>query len=142
MDDRRIGCLGAFSGGLMAIYVSGLCDLIRVTCAAGWVTTLGRLIESGVPGSQWTHFAVPGLYNFLDLPDVACLTVPRALCLMALEKDPVFPGDRADETFDNIRKVYQMADKGDDFLSRVYRGQPRFTSRMLADALHWFERWL
>jgi len=142
VDDRRIGCFGAFSGGLLAVYLSGLCDLIRVTCAAGWVTSFADVIEAGVPGTAWCHFTVPGLYNFLDLPDVACLTVPRALSLMALQDDPVFPGSGAEKAFARVRKVFEMAGKADDFLSQTYPGEPRFNRQMLADSCRWFERWL
>ena len=141
MDDN-VTLIAAFSGGLLAVCLSGLCDLIRVTCAAGWVTTLAGLVESGVPGSGWCHFAVPGLYNFLDLPDIACLSVPRALCLMALASEPAFPAAAAGEAFAKVRKVYEMADNSDDFLSQTYADEPRFTRTMLTEALRWFERWL
>ncbi len=142
VDARRIGCFGAFSGGLMAVFLSGLCDLIRVTCAAGWVTTFAGTVESGVPGSGWCHYAIPGLYNFLDLSDIACLSVPRALFLMGFEGDPLFGGARAAASFANIRRVYSMADCGDDFLSQTYPGPPRFARQNLSDALRWFERWI
>jgi len=142
IDDRRIGCFGAASGGLLAVYLSGLCDLIRVTCAGGWVTTFANLIESGLPGNDWCEFVVPGLYNFLDLPDVACLTVPRALSLMAYEGDGVFPGSGAADAFARVHKVFEMADRGDDIRSQTYPGSPRFTRTMLGDSLRWFQRWL
>ena len=142
VDARRIGCFGAFSGGLLAVYVSGLCDLIRATSAAGWVTTMAGLVESGVPGPGWSHFAVPGLYNFLDLPDVACLTVPRALFLMAMEGEPVFPAAGGEEAFRKIRKVYEMAGHGDDFARQTYPGEARVTRQMIDDATRWFQRWL
>jgi len=142
VDGRRIGCFGAHSGGLLAVHLSGLCDLIRVTCAAGWVTTFAGLIEAGVPGGDWAHFAVPGLYNFLDLPDIACLTVPRSLSLMALGDDPAFPGAGAGGAFKNVRKVFQMAGCDGEFSSEVYTGESSFTREMLADCFRWFERWL
>lgn len=142
VDDRRIGCFGAHSGGLLAMYLSGLCDLVRVTCAAGWVTTFAGLVESGVPGGGWAHFVVPGLYNFLDLPDMACLTVPRSLSLMAIGDDPYFPGAGADGAFKKVRKVFQMAGRDGEFSSKVYGGESSFTHDMLADSLRWFERWL
>jgi len=140
VDSRRIGCFGASSAGLLALYVSGLCDLVRVTCAGGWVTTFAGLVEEGVPGPSWGHFAVPGLYNFLDLSDIACLTVPRALFLMGHRKSPLFPADGA--VFAKVRKVYEMAGKGDDFLAQAYPGEPRFNAQMLADTIRWFQRWL
>ena len=142
VDDRRIGCFGASSGGLLAVCLSGLCDLIRVTCAAGWVTSFADVVESGVPGTAWCHFAVPGLYNFLDLPDIACLSVPRALFLMAMQNDPFFPGSGAEKAFAKARKVYEMAGKADDFLSQTYSGEPRFTRQMLTDSCRWLQRWL
>lgn len=140
VDARRIGCFGAFSGGLMAVFLSGLCDLIRASCAAGWVTTFASVVECGVSGCGWCHYAVPGLYNFLDLPDIACLSIPRALFLMSFEGDPLFGGSRA--SFANVRKVYEMAECGDGFLSQTYPGPPRFTRQNLGDALRWFQRWL
>jgi dienelactone hydrolase len=142
IDGRRIGLFGSFSGGLMAIYVTGLYDLVRATCAAGWVTSLGNLVRDGVPGTEWCHYAVPGLHNFLDLPDIACMTVPRALFLMAMEKDPIFPGARAANAFDRIRQVYRDADQGDDFFAQTYAGSAAFTPQMLSDTLRWFQRWL
>jgi len=125
----------------MALYVSGLCDLVRATCAAGWITSYAGLAEAGVPGNSWCHFAIPGLYRFLDLPDVACLSVPRALFLLGLDNDPVFPA-HSHGTFDRIRTVYENAEHGDDFSWQIYSGEPRFSAQMLADTLHWFQRWL
>jgi len=142
VDDRRLGAFGAFSGGLLAVFLSGLCDLLRVTCAAGWVTTFAAMIETGVPGQGWCHYAVPGLYNFLDLPDVACLSVPRALSLIAFDSDPSFPSSVADAAFARVREVYEKADHGVDFLPQVHRGASAFTRDMLDDALRWFRRWL
>jgi len=141
VDARRLGCFGAFSGGLLAVYLSGLCDLIRVTSAAGWVTTLAGMVENGVPGTGWCQYAIPGLYNFLDLPDIACLTVPRALLLMSFEDDPLF-GPGAADAANNVRQVFEKADKGDDFLAQAYPGEQRFTRHMLDDTLRWLERWL
>ncbi len=142
VDPRRIACFGAHSGGLLAMYLSGLCDLIRVTVAAGWVTSLAGLIESGVPGRDWAHFAVTGLYNFLDLPDIACLTIPRSLALLAIGDDPCFPGSGAGAAFRKVRKVFQMAERDGEFLTKIYTGESSFTRDMLADTLAWFQRWL
>jgi dienelactone hydrolase len=141
IDGRRIGCFGAFSGGLLAMFLGGLYDLVRVTCAAGWTTTFADVIEDGVPGPEWAQFAIPGFYNFMDLPDVASLTVPRALMLMSLTGDSVFPNRSADDAFGKVRKVYEMADKADDFQSQTY-GEPAVSPNLMNDALRWFERWL
>jgi dienelactone hydrolase len=142
VDSRRIGCFGSFSGGLLALYLSGLYDLVRATCAAGWVTSYANMVDAGVPGARWCQFAVPGLYNFLDLPDIGSLTVPRALCLMAMENEPFFPGRDAAEPFDKVRSVFQDVDHGDDLLCHTYPGDARFTRQMLSDAVRWFRRWL
>lgn len=141
VDERRIGCFGAHSGGLLAIYLSGLCDLVRATVAIGWVASLRGVIEAGVPGTSWMQFAVPGLYNFLDLPDVACLTIPRALMLVALADDPLFPATAAEKSFADIRKVFDDADKGVDFLGQTAPGRA-VTSDIVREALGWFERWI
>ncbi|MFO7899634.1 MAG: acetylxylan esterase [Planctomycetota bacterium] len=141
VDARRIGCFGAHSGGLLALYLSGLCDLVRATVAVGWVSSLRRVVESGVPGTSWTHFAVPGLSNFLDLPDIACLTVPRALMLAALNDEPLFPAADADRAFADVRKVYREAGKADDFLSQTSPGRA-VTPTTLREAVRWFERWI
>ena len=141
VDDRRLACFGAHSGGLMALYLSGLCDLVRVTVAAGWVTSMAGLIESGVPDG-WAQFAVPGLHNFLDLPDVACLTIPRSLSLMATGKAPHFPGAGAADAFSKVRQVFQMAGRDGEFSSKVFDGATAFTRDMLTETFRWFERWL
>jgi dienelactone hydrolase len=142
IDGRRIGLFGGFSGGLLGMYVAGLYDLVRATCAVGWVTSLGELIRSGVPGTGWAHYVVPGLHNFLDLPDIACMTVPRALFLMAMENEPTFPGGDAANAFDKVRQVYRNAERADDFLAQTYAGAASFTPQMLSDTLRWFQRWL
>jgi dienelactone hydrolase len=141
VDGRRIGCFGAFSGGLLALFLGGLYDLVRATCAAGWVTTLGDLVEHGVPGTQWSGFAVPGFYNFMDLPDIACLNIPRALMLMSLGKEQPFPSSSASEAFEKVHKVYGMAQCQDDFRGLVYP-EATVNSKAMSDALQWFKRWL
>jgi hypothetical protein len=89
----------------------------------------------------WSQFVIPGLYNFLDLPDIACLSVPRSLYLAAFEKEPAFPASDADDAFGRAARVYEMADHSDSFLGRKQSDAACVSRQMLAESLRWFRRW-
>jgi len=51
---------------------------------------------------------VPGILNWAEMHDVAGLIAPRPLFVESGEKDPIFPIRASIESFEEVRKVYDV----------------------------------
>lgn len=106
----RIGILGLGSGSLPAL-LAAACDP-RVACLAlcGGFGTYRELI---VATDCFTRTAppadlVPGLLQYADLDDIACLVAPRPLLLAADAADREFPARSVHECMERTREGYRV----------------------------------
>jgi hypothetical protein len=73
---------------------------------------------------------VPGLYRYLDLPDVVAMTAPGALMVIHGTQDGLFTNEEVREAFDKISRVYAKADVRDRFAGVTYDGPHEFNAAM------------
>jgi len=90
VDPDRIGCVGLSIGGYRAAHLSALDERIKVSCVVCWMSSYRPMIKKHVKYHTWMIY-IPGLYKYLDLPDIVSLTAPNALLVIAGSKDPIFP---------------------------------------------------
>ena len=141
VDPKRIGCIGISMGGYRAIYLSALDERIRAGCVVGFMSSVRPMIRAHLDTHSWVHF-LPGLHQYLDLPDVASLTAPRSLLVQQCAQDRLFPLAAMKESVATIARVYEKAGAGDRFTGRFYDVPHRFTRAMQDDAFAWLDRQL
>jgi len=90
---------------------------------------------------SFVHF-LPGLHKYLDLPDVAALTAPRALLVQQCRRDRLFPPAGMEESVRRIAATYQAAGCPEKFEGRFYDEPHRFTIAMQDEAFAWLDKHL
>jgi dienelactone hydrolase len=141
VDPERIGCCGLSVGGFRSAHLAGLDGRIKAAVVVGWMSSIGSMLRSKLTSiGPWK--TVPGLYRYLDLPDVVSMTAPGALMAIHGTQDGLFTNEGVREAFDKIGRVYAKAGVPDRFAGVTYDGPHEFNAAMQDRAFAWLDRWL
>ena len=105
---------------------------------ASFPAQLRRHMKHSIGNTQ----LVPGLYRYLDYPDVASLAMPRALLVVNGSKDELFDLDGVRASFDKLQACYRKAGVPDKFRGRLYDAPHEFNAEMQTEAWAWLEKWV
>jgi hypothetical protein len=141
VDPERIGCLGISMGGYRSTYLAALDERIKAACIVGFMSSVEPMIQAHIDTHSWIHF-LPGIHQFLDLPDVASLAAPRALLVQQCSQDRLFPLSGMQASLATIGQVYAKAGAAEKFSGRFYDAPHQFTRAMQDDALAWLNQHL
>lgn len=142
VDPQRIGCVGLSVGGYRAAHLGALDERIRASVVCGWMTSYRPLIKNHVIHTVgWTKI-IPGLYAFLDLPDIVTLTAPRALMCINGTQDQLWPLEGVHQAFAKITQGYTKAGVPERFRGILYDGPHEFNRAMQQEAWAWLDRWV
>jgi dienelactone hydrolase len=141
VDAKRIGCLGISMGGYRSTYLAALDDRVKAACIVGFMSSVKPMLKAHIDTHSWVHF-LPGLHRYLDLPDVASLTAPRALMVQQCAKDRLFPAIGMKEAVEKIAADYEKAGIKEKFVGRTYDEPHKLTRAMQDDAFAWLDRHL
>lgn len=139
VDAKRIGCVGISMGGYRSLFLAALDRRIRAACVTGFMSAVRPMMRSHVDTHSMVHF-LPGLHRYLDWPDVASLTAPRALMVQQCSRDGLFPLEGMQEAVAGIAKAFEKAGCAGSFAGRFYDAPHRFTIAMQDEALNWLDQ--
>ncbi|MCI0536819.1 MAG: alpha/beta hydrolase family protein [Verrucomicrobiales bacterium] len=141
VDPDRIGCCGLSVGGFRSAHLAGLDARIKAAVVVGWMSSYGAMLRTKLTSIGPMKF-IPGLYRYLDLPDVVAMTAPGGLMVIHGTQDRLFTNEGVREAFDKIGKVYAKAGVPDRFEGVTYDGPHEFNAAMQDRAFAWLDRWL
>jgi len=141
VDPERIGCCGLSVGGFRSAHLAGLHPRIKAAVVVGWMSTYGDMLQNHLT-SIGPMKIIPGLYEYMDLPDVVSMNCPGGLMVINGTKDGLFPMDGVNAAFDKVAKVYAKAGVPDHFQGVLYDGPHEFNLQMQEKAFAWLDRWL
>jgi len=141
VDPRRIGCLGLSIGGLRTAYLIGADPRIKVACVAGWMTLFREQLRNHLRSHTWMIY-VPGLYQQLDLPDVAALAAPGALLVQQCSRDALYPMSGMKGAVEKLTQIYAKAGIPNRFHATFYDVPHSFRPEMQEEAFAWLEKWI
>jgi hypothetical protein len=101
------------------------------------MTSFGSTIRRHVLNTVGLTFHVPGLYRYLDLPDLAALIAPRSVLVINGSKDGLFPLEGVDKAFRKIEACFKKAGAPDRQRCRLYDAPHEFNKEMQAEAWEW-----
>lgn len=104
-DSKRVGCMGISGGGTCTLFSAALDPRIQMAFVSGYLNTFRDSILSL---SHCMDNYVPGILNWAEQYDVAGLIAPRALFAESGEKDNIFPIAAARESFEKVKRVYEV----------------------------------
>ena len=141
VDPDRIGCCGLSVGGFRSAHLAGLDSRIKAAVVVGWMSTYGAMLQNKLTSIGFMK-VVPGLYQYMDLPDVVSMTAPGGLMIIHGTRDQLFTNDGVQAAFDKIAAVYKKAGVPDRFQGVTYDGPHEFNAQMQEQAFAWLDRWL
>ncbi len=142
VDPRRLGCVGLSVGGYRSFMLAALDERIKAAVDVGWMTSFGTQIRRHVVHTVGLTFHVPGLYRYVDLPDLAALAAPRALMTIIGSRDTLFNQEGVRAAFDKIGRIYEKAGAPARQACVAYDGPHEFNPAMQARAWEWLGRWV
>jgi dienelactone hydrolase len=137
VDRRRLGCVGLSVGGYRSFLLAALDPRIKAAVDVGWMTSYASNIRRHVINTVGLTFHIPGLYRYLDLPDLAALIAPRSVFVINGSQDGLFPPDGVDKAHRKIEACFRKAGATDHQRCRIYDAPHQFNRAMQAEAWEW-----
>jgi dienelactone hydrolase len=143
VDPRRIGCVGHSVGGLRACYLTAADPRVKAGVIANWMTSFPTQLKQKILSTIGHTKLIPGLYNFLDYPDLASLAMPAALLVINGGKDGLFEPAGVQAAYGKLRDCYRKAGIPERVQCSLYPDAPHeFNAIMQAEAWKWLARWV
>ena len=137
VDHQRLGCIGLSVGGYRSLLLAALDPRIKAAVDVCWMTSYASNIRRHVINTVGFTFHIPGLYRYLDLPDLAGLIATRSLFVINGAKDTLFPSDGIDRAYRKIAECFGKAGVAERQRCRLYDAPHQFNRAMQAEAWEW-----
>lgn len=134
IDPERLGCIGWSMGGGLAMYLSAVDKRVKVAAVS---SSFGTYRDTFMRRRQSTDNYLPGILNFGEMADVACLIAPRPLLIEGGDRDPEFPKEALMKGIEDLKKCYKGHEER--LTWQLIPGGHRFEGKGLEE---WFKRWL
>lgn len=137
VDASRIGTVGLSLGGQQANALLFYDPRVSVGICACGVAPLSGILRDGI----LHNFALylPGLLKLTDMDGLLATIAPRALMLIAGERDTIFPIDTVREMGEFLRKRYTELGAEDRFRLEIRPMDHRFPEDLRQMAWDWFD---
>jgi len=142
VDKQRIGCVGLSVGGLRSCHLAALDDRIKAAVVVGWMASFPWQLKKHIRNTIGHTKLVPGLYRYLDYPDVASLAMPKALLVINGSKDGLFHIDGVRASFEKLHACYEKAGVPERCRTRLYETPHEFNTEMQTEAWNWLKTWV
>jgi dienelactone hydrolase len=140
IDPERIGCCGLSIGAFRSLHLAGMDSRIKCVVSAAFVFSYGTELFDRFNTHTFMMY-VPGLYKYLDYPDIAGLAVPNPLLIQQCSLDKMtLEGMKNAEQ--KLSAIYEKAGAKNRFLCTWYEEPHLFNIPMQKQAFDWFDRWL
>jgi dienelactone hydrolase len=123
LDQSRVGCMGISGGGTVTLFSTALEPRIRVALISGYLNTFRDSVGSL---DHCIDNYVPGILNWAEMHDLAGLIAPRPLFVESGERDNIFPIRASIESFNEVRKIYDVFGVQDRIEQEVFPDEHSF----------------
>lgn len=134
IDSIRIGCIGWSMGGGLAMYLAAIDTRLKVVAISNY---FGTYRDTFMRIRQSTDNYIPGILNFGEMADVACLIEPRPMWIESSSQDPEFPVRAFKEELERLTCCY--GEKKENLTYHIIKGGHRFQGE---DIVEWFTKHL
>ena len=137
VDPHWIGCVGLSVGGFRSAHLAALDDRIKAAVVVSWMCAYQPLLKDHILDTVGHTMLVPGLTQWLDLPDVAALAIPARLLVINGRQDGLFTVEGMEEAHQKLAACYQKAGVPDHFRADLYNTPHQFNRAMQSEAWSW-----
>ncbi len=142
VDSERIGCTGLSGGGWRTNILAALDYRVKASVGVGWMTTGDYQQIYNVSGAIGTFCLLPGVWNRIDIQDLAIMRAPLATMVVSCLSDPLFPPEAQHEAARQIQAGFEWAGRGDHFYSYMPDKKHCYDAEIQAEAIGWLDRYL
>jgi dienelactone hydrolase len=143
VDNRRVAAMGLSMGSFRAWQVAALSDHITAGVAICWMATAKGLMTAGnnqTRGQSAYSMLHPGLFNYLDYPDVASLACPKPMLFFNGKQDKLFPVECVQDAYAKMRQIWESQNAGDRLITKLWEAPHEFNAAMQDEAFAWLDR--
>ena len=143
VDPARIASMGLSMGSFRSWQVAALSDRIAAGVAICWMSTVRSLMSPGnnqTRGQSAFSMTHPGLFRYLDYPDVASLACPKPMLFFNGTRDALFPVEGVEAAYAKLRPVWESQQAGDRIVTRLWDAPHVFDQAMQEEAFAWLDR--
>jgi len=141
VDPERIGMTGRSGGGAYSWLVAALDDRVKVVAPIAGMTDLrNQVLDGCVDGHCDCMFHLNTAR--WDFPMIGALVAPRPLLMGNSDKDRIFPLDGVMRVHDQIRRIYRLYNKDENFGLLITEGDHQDTQELQVPVFRWFNRFL
>jgi dienelactone hydrolase len=142
VDASRVAAMGLSVGAFRTWQVAALSDRIAAGAAICWMATVKGLMFKGsnqTTGQSAYTMVHPGLYNYLDYPDIASLACPKPMLFYNGYRDVLFPVASVEEAYARMRQVWESQGAGERLATKLWDARHQFNELMQREAFDWLD---
>lgn len=142
VDSSRVAAMGLSMGAYRTWQVSALSDHITAGVSICWMATVKGLM---VPGNNQTRgqsaftMTHPGLFNYLDYPDIASIACPKPMLFYNGLQDSLFPVPSVEDAYSKMHKVWESQNVGEKLVTKLWDVPHEFSVKMQEEAFEWLD---
>jgi dienelactone hydrolase len=136
VDATRIGCLGISGGGTITLFATALDPRIKAALVSGY---LNSFHDSIMAISHCEDNYIPGILQYAEMADVACLIAPRPLFVEGGTEDHIFPVEATRAAVAQVRRAYELLGVPERLGCEIFEGKHEFCGRQ---GFPFLDRWL
>ena len=140
VDPKRVAAIGLSVGCFRTWQIAALSDRIAAGIAICWMATVKGLMVTGnnqTRGQSAYSMIHPGLFNYLDYPDVASIACPKPMLFYNGEQDALFPIPSVREAYGKMQRVWDSQGVGGRLETKIWDVPHCFNQQMQEEASSW-----
>jgi len=143
VDPSRIAAMGLSVGCFRTWQVAALSERISAGVAICWMATVKGLMVAGnnqTTGQSCYSMLHPGLFHYLDYPDVASIACPKPMLFYSGEHDALFSVPSVKEAYAKMRRIWESQGAGERLETRIWDAPHEFSREMQEHTFAWLGR--
>jgi hypothetical protein len=115
---------------MRAMLMAALDDRIKATVNACWMTSMPYQLQNDIKFTMGFSVLVPGMSRFMDLPDLAAMTMPGALMIQGGAKDQFFNREGTQAAYKQLQRSFAKGGYQDRLYIQEYDSGHAFNQSM------------
>jgi dienelactone hydrolase len=143
VDEDRMAAMGLSMGAYRTWQVAAMSDKIKAGVAICWMATNDGLISyfnNQTKGNSAYSMLHPGLFNYLDYPDVASMACPKPMLFFNGEQDKLFPIHAVNAAYEKMQQIWDSQAAGNKLVTKLWPVPHEFSREMQDEAFVWLDQ--
>ena len=142
VNREKIGVTGLSGGAWRTNMLAALDTRIKASVSVGWMTTGDLMQKYNVRGAVGTFCMLPGVWNRIDIPDLAAMSAPNACMIVVNDRDHLFPTEGKDKYKADIKSAFDWAGSGNNFAFYSEDDVHCYNAGIQKKSFEWFDKHL